>query len=130
LKKSYLIIIWFSIIVPGIISAQDTLTKKEIRVQNSSYFLPGRPWTFEFPLWIPGFAGSFAYSDVSIEGEDGVNPEHPIENPPGGAVGEILSRLFTTDWYLKFFSIVRLYLFQKREGNFSEIGLEPSCPAS
>lgn len=101
--KSFLIIVCFVIFVPGIIGAQDTLTKKEIRIQQANYLLPGRPWTIEVPLWIPGFAGSFAYGDVSIEGEDGVDPQQPIEPPPGGIIGEILSRLFTEEWYLKFF---------------------------
>lgn len=114
MKKSYLIIIWFSIIVPGIISAQDTLTKKEIRKQEASYLLTGRSWAFEIPLWIPGFAGNFAYGDIDIEGEDGVNPENPIENPPGGAIGEVLSRLFTQDWYLKFFYLTKIS-FEKNQ---------------
>lgn len=87
---------------------QDTLTKKEIRKQQTSFLIPGRPWTFEIPLWIPGYAGSFAYGDASIEGEDGIDPENPIEPPPGGAIGEILSRLFTKNWYLKFFYLTKL----------------------
>ena len=103
-----MIVICFSIIAPGIIGAQDTLTKKEIRIQEANYLLPGRPWTIEIPLWIPGFAGTFAYGDVSIEGEDGVDPEQPVEPPPGGIIGEILSRLFTDEWYLKFFFLTRV----------------------
>ena len=87
-------------------SAQDTLSRKEIKRQQANFLLPGRPWTIEVPLWIPGYAGSFAYGDVSIEGEDGVDPEYPID-PPGGGIGEILSRVFTDDWYLKFFFISR-----------------------
>jgi hypothetical protein len=102
-----LIVICFSIIAPGIVRAQDTLTKKEIRLQEANYLLPGRPWTIEVPLWIPGFAGSFAYGDISIEGEDGVDISNPIE-PPGGVIGEILSRLFTDEWYLKFFFLTRV----------------------
>ena len=108
MNKSIFIIICFAIIGPGFISAQDTITKKEIRKQNASYLLPGRPWTFEIPLWIPGFAGNFAYGDIDIEGEDGVNPENPIEPPAGGEIGEILSRLFTKDWYLKFFYLTKI----------------------
>jgi len=107
LSKSFLLIICFSIIALGILSAQDTLTKKEIRKQEANFLLSDRPWTIEVPLWIPGFAGSFAYGDIDIEGEDGVNPEFPIEPPPGGIVGEILSRLFTDEWYLKFFFLTR-----------------------
>ncbi len=78
--------------------AQDTLSRKEIRVQQANYLLKDRPWTIEVPLWIPGYAGSFAYGEISIEGEDGYDPVNPIE-PPGG-IGGILSRLFTDDWYL------------------------------
>ena len=103
-----MIVIYFSILAPGVIGAQDTLTKKEIRIEQANYLLPGRPWTIEVPLWIPGFAGSFAYGDISIEGEDGVDPEQPVEPPPGGIIGEILSRVFTDEWYLKFFFLTRV----------------------
>jgi hypothetical protein len=92
--------------LPGILSAQDTLSRKEIRKEQTNFLLQDRPWTIEIPLWIPGYAGSFAYGDVEIEGEDGVDPEQPIE-PPDGLEG-ILSRLFSDDWYLKFFFISRL----------------------
>ena len=88
--------------------SQDTLTKKEIRRLQKNFLLQDWPWTIEVPLWIPGFAGSFAYGDIDIEGEDGVDPENPIEQPPGGAVGEILSRLFTKNWYLKFFFLTKV----------------------
>ena len=108
MSKSFLIFICFSIIAPGILSAQDTLTKREIRIQEANYLLPGRPWTIEVPLWIPGYAGSFAYGDVSIEGEDGVDISNPLEPPPGGVIGKILSRLFTDEWYLKFFFLTRV----------------------
>ena len=103
-----MIAICFSIMAPGIIGAQDTLTKREIRIQEANFLLSGRPWTIEVPLWIPGFAGNFAYGDVSIEGEDGVNPEFPKEPPPGGIIGEILSRVFTDEWYLKFFFLTKV----------------------
>lgn len=76
-------------------------------MQKANFFLADRPWTFEIPLWIPGFAGDFAYGDIVIEGEDGVDPEHPIEPPPGGAIGEIISRLFRSNWYLKFFYLTK-----------------------
>lgn len=84
------------------ITAQDTLTKKEFRKQQKNFLLPGRPWTIEVPLWVPGFAGEFVYGDITLEGEDGVDPENPIEPPPGGSIGGVLSRLFTQNWYLKF----------------------------
>lgn len=103
MSKSFLFLSCIILIVPGIISAQDTLTRKEIRKQQANFLLPGRPWTIEVPLWIPGYAGSFAYGDINIEGEDGVDPEQPIE-PPGG----ILGRMFTNEWYLKFFFLSRV----------------------
>ncbi len=94
------------LLVPGNMDAQDTLSRKEIRAQQANYLLKDRPWTIEVPLWIPGYAGSFAYGEIRIEGEDGYDPVNPIE-PPGG-IGGILSRLFTDDWYLKFFFIGRV----------------------
>jgi hypothetical protein len=93
---------------PGIIGAQDTLTKREIRIQEANNFLAVRPWSIEVPLWIPGFAGDFAYGDIRIEGEDGVNPDFPKEPPPGGIIGELLSRVFTDEWYLKFFFLTKI----------------------
>ena len=110
MKKSFLILTCFAIIVPGIIYAQDTITKREIRIQQANYLLPGRPWTIEVPLWIPGFAGDFAYGDISIEGEDGVDISNPLEPPPGGAFGKLLSRVFTDEWYLKFFFLTNHWL--------------------
>lgn len=64
-------------------------------------------WSIELPIWIPGFRGDFAYGDVNIEGEDGGNPsdptpEHPIE-PGEGLGGNIFSRFFNKDNFLKFF---------------------------
>ena len=107
MKKFLLILICFCFI-PALSDAQDTLTKKEKWAQQKNFLIPGRPWTLELPLWIPGFAGSFAYRDVTIEGEDGVDPENPIEPPPGGDFGKILSRLFTKNWYLKFFYLTKI----------------------
>jgi hypothetical protein len=107
-RKSFFIITSFALIVPGIIGAQDTLTKREIRIQEANFLLSDRPWTIEVPLWIPGFAGDFAYGDISIEGEDGVDITNPIEPPSGGAIGEILSRVFTDEWYLKFFYLNKI----------------------
>ena len=99
--------------LPAICSAQDSLTKKEIRIQESDFLIPGNPWTVEIPLWIPGFAGEFAYGDISIEGEDGI--QNPIEpGPPGSGIGDIFSRLFTTNWYLKFFYLNKVAYEQNR----------------
>jgi hypothetical protein len=98
---------------PAMVSAQDSLTKKEIRIQESDFLVPGKPWTVEIPLWIPGFAGEFAYGDISIEGEDGI--QNPIEpEPPGSGIGDIFSRLFTKNWYLKFFYAGKVAYEQNR----------------
>ena len=107
MKKHFILFISVLLLTATAFS-QDTLTKKEMRKQQKSFLLPGKPWTVEVPIWIPGFTGNFAYGDIDIEGEDGVDPENPIEPPPGGAIGEILSRLFTKDWYLKFFFLTRV----------------------
>lgn len=116
--KLFWLIICIFLIGPGIIDAQDTLTKKELRKQNADYLLQDRPWTIEIPLWIPGFAGYFSYGEIDIEGEDGIDPEYPIEPPPGGSIGKILSRLFSTDWKLNYFFLTKIayernkYMFQ------------------
>jgi hypothetical protein len=89
-------------------SGQEGITKKETKRQKKSYLLPGKPWTVEIPFWIPGFAGSFAYGDVSLEGEDGTEIENPIEPPPKPGIGDIFKRIFTTNWYLKFFFMTRV----------------------
>ncbi len=107
MKKALLLLISSVFIVSNICS-QNNLSKKQIRKQKINFLTANRSWTAEIPLWIPGFAGTFAYGDVEIKGEDGVDPEHPIEPPPGGGIGEILSRLFRTDWYLKFFFITKI----------------------
>jgi hypothetical protein len=71
--------IFTCIFIPVIISAQDSLTKKETRILEADFLIPGKPWTVEIPLWIPGFAGEFAFGDINIEGEDGI--QNPIEPP-------------------------------------------------
>jgi hypothetical protein len=108
-----LILIVICLFLSGISSAQDSLTKKEIKKIEADFLIPGKPWTVEIPLWIPGFAGDFAYGDINIEGEDGI--QNPIEPPPpSGGIGDILSRLFTTNWYLKFFYLTRVSYEQNR----------------
>jgi hypothetical protein len=91
------------------VSAQDTAATTSKTV-GKSFLRSDRNWSIEIPVWIPGFRGTFAYGDVSLEGEDRINPgepTHPIEppdpgEPPDGG-GNILSRLFTSTTYLKFF---------------------------
>ena len=106
--KNYFLTLIFTFLFIGFVFPQDTITKKEYRKQQRSFLLENRTWIAELPLWIPGYAGSFVYGDIDIEGEDGVNPEQPVEPPPGGVVGEIFSRLFTSEWYFKFFFISRV----------------------
>lgn len=92
--------------------SQDKIEKQK---PEKSFLREDRVWTFEIPIWIPGFRGEFAYGDVSLEGEDGQNPgipEHPIESPPSGkppwGEGNIITRLFTSSSYLKFFFMSRI----------------------
>lgn len=103
-----MIIICIAFIEPGSINAQDSFSKKELRIQKADFLLQDRLWTLELPLWIPGFAGYFSYGDIDIEGEDGLDPANPIEPPPGGSIGKIFSRLFTTDWKLNFFYLTKI----------------------
>ncbi len=77
-------------------------------------------------MWIPGFRGNFAYGDINIEGEDGMDPVNPQE-PPGGIIGDVLSRVFSERWYLKFFFITRLayendFLLMQLDGLGGAIG--------
>lgn len=108
------LIVLFSGIIPGsgiaLRSQSDTtLSKKQKRAQIS-YVTMDKKWYIEIPIWVPGFAGEFSYGNVTIEGEDGSNPgtpSHPIEPPDPGEPpiggGNIISRLFTSSSYLKFF---------------------------
>lgn len=90
------------------LNAQDSLSKKEIRKLESNYLIQNRPWTIEIPLWIPGYAGEFAYGDISVEGAEDWEPVNPIEPPPSWDFRRIWSRVFTDDWYLKFFFLTRI----------------------
>jgi hypothetical protein len=111
----YLIITIIYLSFSAISGAQDTLTKKELKKLERNFLIPGRPWSFEIPLWIPGFGGEFAYGDAKIEGEDGVSIENPLEpDPTSSGIGGIFSRLFTTNWYLKFFYLTKIAYEQNR----------------
>lgn len=128
MKRIYILFTFFFLLVI-IAFPQDSITKKEIRKQQKNFLLTNRSWTAEIPLWIPGFRGSFAYGDIEIEGEDGVDPEQPIEPPPSWDPGGILSRLFTTDWYFKFFFITRI-VYEKNKLMFQFDGLTGSVGSS
>ncbi len=93
---------------------QDTLTSKESNKQKKNFLLDDRHWTIEVPLWLPGFTGSFAYGDIEIEGEDGTDIQNPIEPPDRPAFGDLFSRIFTTDWYLKFVFLTRVAFEKNR----------------
>ena len=60
-------------------------------------------WTIELPLWVPGYSSEYSYGDDDLDGEDGSDPEiptQPIEKPD---VGNLFSKLFSSNSYLKYF---------------------------
>ena len=94
--------------ISGSLFAQDSLTKKEAHKQQRNFLSYKRHWIVEIPLWVPGFAGSFSYGDIDIEGEDGEDPGDgdpgdPGNPPPGGGLGDIFSRLFAKEFYVRYF---------------------------
>ena len=88
------------ILLALIASAQDTSTTSIIH-EEGSFLKRDKNWELTIPIWIPGFRGSYTYGDVSLEGEDGTDPGDPTDPPIGG--GNILSRLFNSSSFLKFF---------------------------
>lgn len=106
IKKQILILLAFVALSAGSVG-QDTLSKKELKLQKKSFLLNDRPWTLEIPIWIPGFVGDFSYGDVSLEGEDGGDPVDPGD-PDDDEKPNWLDRIFSTEWYLKFVFITRL----------------------
>ena len=102
-----------------IVSAQDTTV---INKSNEETYLNNDwNWAIEIPIWIPGFRGDFAYGNVSLEGEDGEEigiPGNPIEPPPPGEPpvggGNILSRLFNSSKFLKFFYLGKISYFNDK----------------
>ena len=103
------IIVIIIICFPLVLFGQDNLSKKEQRNQKKNFLLSGKKWTVEIPLCLPGYAGSLATGDVDIEGDDDVDIENPIEPPPPIFDFEkLFSRLFTTNWYLKFFFLTKI----------------------
>lgn len=114
--KKILLLVAITIFCIEFVSAQDTTAINNNDEQ--SYLRNDWNWAIEIPIWIPGFRGDFAYGDVSLEGEDGVDPgtpANPIEPPPPGEPpdegGNILSRLFSSSRYLKFFLVGRISYF-------------------
>lgn len=76
--KWFVIFITIIVLLPAATFSQDTLTKKQWRKLQKNFLLKHKHWTVEAPLWIPRFAGTFAYGDVDIEGEDGVDLNHRL----------------------------------------------------
>lgn len=93
------IFLLFFVLLTQLIVAQNSVSKKKNKPQKS-FLNDERKWTIEVPVWIPGFRGDFTYGEVSLEGEDGVIPENPIEKPDAG---NIFNRLFKTSGSLNFF---------------------------
>ena len=105
-----LVILILSILFFGVSGFTQDSTKTKKLKPVKSFLRNDRHWTIEVPIWVPGFRGEFAYGDITVEAEDGQNPgvpDNPIEPPPPGEPpwgdGNILSRLFKSSSYLKFF---------------------------
>jgi hypothetical protein len=108
LSKLYYIILISLFTIPGILGAQDTLSKRETRKLEANFLVQDKHWTIEIPLWIPGYAGEFVYGDISVEGDEDWEPVNPIEPPPKWDFGKIFKRVFSDNWYLKFFFLTRI----------------------
>lgn len=93
---------------------QEELSKHELKLQKKNFLLKDRPWTIEIPLWIPGFAGDLSYGEISLEGEDGGDPSDPGD-PDDNEKPNWLERIFSEEWYLKFFFLSR---FAYEKGKF------------
>lgn len=113
--KKALVLFLSLVLIMNLSLAQETIRKPKKKKLQKNFLREDRPWTFELPVWVPGFRGEFAYGDVSIEGEDGQNPgipENPIEPPPPTEPpwgnGNIFNRLFSSSSYLKFFFMTRI----------------------
>lgn len=105
---------FFIVLMPDVLFSQNEKRSSK-EAPEKSFLRDDRPLSLEIPIWVPGFRGEFAYGDVSIEGEDGQSPgipENPIEPPPPGEPpwggGNIISRLFNSSTYLKFFFMARV----------------------
>lgn len=107
MRATLLIIFSFSSLV-----CQSQKQKKE-----KSFLIDDQKWSFELPVWVPGFRGSLSYGSISIDGEDGNVPELPPT--PGNPIepvdpGNIFSRLFSVNSELRFFFIGKA-TFQSRK---------------
>ncbi len=101
------LIIFFLTLFTGVadLSAQDVVVEKAHKgIKNM--LEDTRPWTLELPIWIPGFSGEFAYGDVDLEGDSGVDPGDP-EDPDDDDKPGILKRLFNKGTKFNYFFIGR-----------------------
>lgn len=102
-----LIFICFTVLLPITGAAQDSIPKKNKRPEKS-FLVDNRPFTFEIPLWIPGFRGEFAFGDADISGGDGEDPGDPTDPDDDEDEGGFLGKIFTPKFYLKFFYLTRM----------------------
>lgn len=92
--------------------AQDTIPSKIAKKPHKSFLVDERPFTFEIPLWIPGFRGDFAFGDFNIEGGDGLDPGDPGD-PGDDEEGNIFQKIFSKNFFLKFFYLTRI-VYEKK----------------
>ena len=101
--RFYKFLILYYILLAATVSAQDT-SDTSVIYNEGSFLNRDKNWELTIPIWVPGFRGDFTYGDISLEGEDGTDPGDPGDptDPPDDG-GNILSRLFNSSSFLKFF---------------------------
>ena len=101
--RLYSTLIVLNTLLSVIVLAQDTSTTSSI-YDEGSFLNRDKNWELTIPIWVPGFRGDFTYGDISLEGEDGNDPGDPGDpTEPPSSGGNILSRLFNSSSFLKFF---------------------------
>ena len=95
-----LVLLCVTVLLSSAGEAQDSIPKKKKRPEKN-FLIDNRPFTYEIPLWIPGFRGEFAFGDINISGGDGEDPGDPGD--PDDDEGVFLGKIFTPKFYLKFF---------------------------
>ncbi len=99
------VLLTFFILAVVSVGAQNKLTKEQKKALRT--FDVEKPFVFEVPIWVPGFAGDFAYGDVDLEADDGWDPGDPGD-PDDDNNGSILRKLFKNEWYLRFFYLTKI----------------------
>ena len=74
--RFYKLLILYYILLAAAVSAQDT-SDTSVIYNEESFLNRDNNWELTIPIWVPGFRGSYAYGDVSLEGEDGTDPGDP-----------------------------------------------------